>query len=198
VEIPPGAKALGKGEFSDRIDVHVATPYGVSNHLLIPQVQDESVTSVPVWNPGALQLSSLITVDGDDYAATNTGLNPGVPLGITVPMQSLGASADLELSLYVQTTTGLVPLASETIKDLPFDASTNRYVAQPEKLKDLLVEIQKQLTNLSKSKFLSEATPRANFAVRGTLKLPSGSDSQTSHAIAGVLPLDVLLTWAKK
>ncbi len=62
VEVPPGAQVLqrsqeGEGRLDQVVDIHLATPYGVSGHLLVPVAKAGAATSRSggqfAWRPGS-------------------------------------------------------------------------------------------------------------------------------------------------
>lgn len=204
VTVPPGTQPLQSSVTNaDRtsihensVDFHVATPYGVSSHLLVPVVQPEAVVRTPTWNPGALQLELIVkqpTTDAGSITAERIGVNPPMVVGVEVPMNGLGSAGKLSLDVYAGSEAGLVRVGSQAVSlDVGLDSANNRYIVQPFAIQGLLTQIQTFVLTEANAKRLGTDNNRIRFVAQGTVQVP---DNGVTHKIAGVLPIDVRLIW---
>ena len=195
VTVPPGTQPLGQaiGLHDKSVNFHVATPYGVSSHLLIPTV-NVPVMRTPKWNPGSLQIELLLTrTDNGSYAAERIGVNPPSILGVESPINSLGDVGKIGVSLYAMSEAGLVQVGGQPVSlDAGFDASSSRYFVQPFALQALLTQVQTYVLAEVNSQRLPADSKRVSITGSGTLQVPANG---VTHAVSGTLPIEVRLSW---
>ncbi|HBE72246.1 MAG TPA: hypothetical protein DDW52_29280, partial [Planctomycetaceae bacterium] len=194
ITVPPGVQVLGGPEGRDsRVDVHVATPYGVSSHLLIPKVTPNNRVTTPVsWNPGTMRLTASLAVADNPAATTvqNLVMSPAQPVGAFVPIASLGAEADVKLQLFLQTSAGATPSGSEiTVGKGRYNALTSVYEVDPLQLGTLLDTVKAQVQTYVRTGVIPTSAPSVTFLGRGSLNFGS-----IVHPIEGLLSITVDLT----
>ncbi|QDT03027.1 hypothetical protein K227x_14060 [Rubripirellula lacrimiformis] len=114
VVVPAGVQKLGRGEGERLVDVHVATPYGVSSHLLIPLNEPEpkpAVTAQPNWNPAVIPLAYQVSKVSTTPKVGNlafVGGGSGGKLAIQMPSKDQVADgATVSVQLMTDTPLGL-------------------------------------------------------------------------------------------
>ncbi|MEM7477666.1 MAG: hypothetical protein AAF483_21975, partial [Planctomycetota bacterium] len=193
ITVPPGAHILGGPAGKDtRIDVHIATPYGPSSHMLIPQVNKVGAVTVDTrWSPGAHQFTGQIVKDSDGKIdkVQNVSMNPAQPLGVYVPMELEGASPKIKMTLMIQTPQGVVPLSSKP-DDLTasYDATQSVYSVAPHDLGSLLTAVQKEAAAHLTAGTIPANSRRITFLAKGTLEVGGNG-----YSIKGAMPITLEL-----
>ncbi|WP_417377938.1 hypothetical protein [Gimesia sp.] len=143
VQIPAGVQTMEKtAEFPNGyVDVHVATPYGVSGHLAIPVIPGSQSTASQsyLWDRQnvVLEYGYKKTENSGTYSYTieDIGIKVGEPheLTISVPGNDLVAHADDNKEIVasvVYSGQGLSTILGPTAKSNPFDSLKMRHDAK--------------------------------------------------------------------
>jgi hypothetical protein len=193
VTIPKGAQTIDDGAGRKVVDVHIATPYGVTSHLLIPAIgappPPAKATSGYSWK-APTSLVAYVSYNEKGQVATfefePAGLNPPkiVDANTTQPnVFSLGKS-QLVLRLTATGTSGTATSLGDTdpIGELTF---TKREAEV--KLDDFTARIKKQLTDkVGLSQGLTE------LSVAGYLSVGDPSTTGTTRVLDNAITIKVL------
>lgn len=140
VEIPTGLQVLtraktGDGQYDEVVDVHVASPYGVSSHLLVPVAKagaglPGSATAL-AWKPNAritLDATVTYTTKTEAISADTDAFFSVTPkeLVFTYPrLAVIPNSAEDSIQLFVRH--GRVNIGAFDLPDLAFDERSSEY-----------------------------------------------------------------------
>ncbi|MCC9602077.1 hypothetical protein LOC67_16055 [Stieleria sp. JC731] len=190
VVIPPNTQTLGQPTSNpDSVDVHIATPYGVSSHLLIPQIRrpDPSATTAISFDPEFVAGEATITVPstGDPTIAMDDTL---LSLGVRVPTSVRSATGKLKLTALTASATTPPTVSSAVELDVTFDASSNRMLSAAG-FGTLKAQLDALVLAFAKAN-VTARPPRMMILVSGNL-----TAGATSHPITTALPIDIGLTW---
>lgn len=146
VQIPTGLQVLRRGapgeegQFDEVVDVHIATPYGVSGHLAVPVAKEgAALTSSPTeiaWIPGAkLKLSALVTTPKPMASPPVNDVSVSVDKFFTVNSPQLAIQFPLvsatpinpKFQIFIRDDVTNTDLGSFEIQGLAFDARSNEF-----------------------------------------------------------------------
>jgi hypothetical protein len=187
VTIPAGAQTIeSNGRFF--VDVQVATPYGVTSHLLIPAV-NLAAGPAPASGWKASQVAANYVADLQKNTFTATGLDPAQDLVIYLnPGDVPVGMAAANVTLTMTTPYPAVPLPVFSAVD--FDAKQHQLTIKSEAFR-------KALGETFGPKFLNDtAHPKVpETAVFQTLIDPVGSDKKTSLKKGLTLAVPLTIKW---
>lgn len=126
VTIPPSTQRLGDGRNPNAIDIHVATPYGASSHMLVPTVQPSQSNRSLTWKPTFLSVVANIKQSSDGSPPTIRLDAMQDRIGVSAPNQLRMKSGKIEASLSLRHPTQLKPAGKVTI-DVVYDPAMNRF-----------------------------------------------------------------------
>jgi hypothetical protein len=155
VQIPPGVQVLNDREYDEVVDIHVATPYGISSHLLVPVAKPENVGQGPgiefeLLGPPAIRMTytkSTTTAAPIVTSATVLAAADVNPRSINIQAPLNGTSpATAKISFYLSI--GGSPVGFADVDAVPLDQRTQQYLITGTPLTNLLTALRTAADNL--------------------------------------------------
>ncbi|MEM6470560.1 MAG: hypothetical protein AAF802_13470 [Planctomycetota bacterium] len=191
VTVPKGVQKLGRGDDERLVDVHIATPYGVSSHLLIPlnEPEKKAATASPKWVTSKFDATLHARQTPESCAAAHLGFPNHGQIQINAGSNDVAAKAMLEVELFTSTPYGLAhPTDSSSILMLEVtgDASKKTYTLTKEGVALLAKEVRLAICRLVSAKAQIDST---TIRVKGKVKPDGGKE----FSVPGYLDLKVHL-----
>lgn len=146
-----------KSVYQTGVDVHVATPYGITSKLFVPSYVDTTTVTPPVmaWSPpnlrGIYYFEKLVDKATAIKAGPSIGgglddqgLQLGVPDGIT-PATTTTVNFDYWISTDIVTSPTASVSKRHPVENVPFNTRAKAYVLTHNQLADLHTEIRKHV-----------------------------------------------------
>ena len=177
VTIPKGVRTIhGTGDL-EYVDLHLATPYGVTRHLEIPVDPPKEAPAAATgfrFGTSGIAVQYGYTTDGKGaYSYVQTRTAPPHELAIVAPPGTrLPATTNLVLTISAGEDLGRAPLvATVELPNLPLDPEKRAYVIQNANYAKLFKDIRDGLvaTNVVKSEALASSETRLLLSVRGAV-----------------------------
>lgn len=189
VTVPKGVQSLGRGQDSRLVDVHVATPYGVSSHLMIPLNEPEKKPTAAkvAWNPASLQLAQQISRPNTVPKLGDLTFVGGGTVSIKMPKpEDVVPGAKVSVQLLTDTPLGLAICSGA---ENPFDlvlkveADKSRYVVDPSSI----AYLNSQMRNAIKGYVEGRPAARSmRLLVRGEVKVGEKSQGIPTDLVAEI------------
>ncbi len=165
VTVPPGFQTLSDPQYDNFVDVHLATPYGPSSHLLVPVNRRlQPGGSRFVWATSTLAVTLHFKDGRAQFLAANA------PPTISLRAPTLGAPLSLPVNISVRTSDRTLELATLTAQ---LDVRSQRYVIGGDQFEKFATEIKE-----AADKVFAITKPvdghRHVFSVFGTVAIPGG------------------------
>ena len=208
VHLPPNLPILkdsrlaqmAPGDYSGYVDIHVATPYGVSGHMLLPAVQPEKQAAATgiVFRNGYLSALGKISVTSAAPPASATHqlesleFEDNSTISLQLPaLDALSGTATLKVQLYQSLATGLQLVDLGSAVSLTGEISTDTHVLTipREELAKLQAPLKSFLGQQVSDRQLRN--DKRAFALTGTLTI---GNLVSDEPVTGHIPLTITLS----